>query len=138
MNVKDFFEWADREFIEEMDLMQVKGKEYTVSDNDKLKNFKSIAERLKIKTALVALVYLLKHMDSIRNYVLSGVEASDEPISGRIRDARNYLMLLHAILLEEKGLDLGKRLTIEKPWFGKTNASSPIKFQMVEPELEKK
>jgi len=134
MTVKDFFEWADREFIEEMDLMQVKGKEYTVSDNDKLKNFKSIAERLKIKTALVALVYLLKHMDSIRNYVLSGVEASDEPISGRIRDARNYLMLLHAILLEEKGLDLGKRLTIEKPWFGKTNASSPIKFQMVEPE----
>ena len=134
MTVKDFFEWADKEFIEEMDLMQVKGKEYTVSDNDKLKNFKSIAERLKIKTALVALVYLLKHMDSIRNYVLSGVEASDEPISGRIRDARNYLMLLHAILLEEKGLDLGKRLTIEKPWFGKTNASSPIKFQMVEPE----
>ena len=134
MTVKDFFEWADREFIEEMDLMQVKGKEYTVSDNDKLKNFKSIAERLKIKTALVALVYLLKHMDSIRNYVLSGVEASDEPISGRIRDARNYLMLLHAILLEEKGLDLGKSLTTEKPWFGKTNASSPIKFQMVDPE----
>ena len=70
-------------------------------------------------------------MDSLRNDVLNGVEASDESISGRIRDARNYLMLLHAIILESKGLD--EREADEKvPWFGVTSSSSPLKFTMVD------
>ena len=132
MTVKDFFKWSEKEYATEMELMRVKGEEYTVSDEDKLKNFKSIADRLSVDTSVVAMVYLLKHMDSIRNYVLNGVEASDESISGRIRDARNYLMLLHAILLESKGLDVKEVDEKESPWFGVTNASSPLKFQFVE------
>ena len=92
MTVKDFFKWADKEYATEMELMRVKGEEYTVSDEDKLKNFKSIADRLDVATPIVAMVFLLKHMDSIRNYILNGVEASDEPISGRIRDARGRIM----------------------------------------------
>ena len=56
MKVKDFFKWADKEFEVEMELMRVKGKEYTVSDEDKLKNFKSIGDRLKCKPEFVALV----------------------------------------------------------------------------------
>jgi len=87
-----------------------------------------------VDTSVVAMVYLLKHMDSIRNYVLNGVEASDESISGRIRDARNYLMLLHAILLESKGLDVKCDDEKASPWFGVTNASSPLKFQLIEVE----
>ena len=134
MTVKDFFKWADKEYATEMELMRVKGEEYTVSDEDKLKNFKSIADRLSVDTSVVAMVYLLKHMDSIRNYVLNGVEASDESISGRIRDARNYLMLLHAILLESKGLDVKCDDEKASPWFGVTNASSPLRFQFVEVE----
>ena len=131
MKVKDFFKWADEEFKIEKELMRVKGEEYTVSNEDKLKNFKSIADRLETTPSEVAMVYLLKHMDSIRNYVLNGVEASDESISGRIRDARNYLMLLHAIILESKGLD--EREADEKvPWFGVTSSSSPLKFTMVD------
>ena len=131
MKVKDFFKWADEEFKVEMELMRVKGEEYTISNEDKLKNFKSIADRLETTPSEVAMVYLLKHMDSIRNYVLNGVEASDESISGRIRDARNYLMLLHAIILESKVLD--EREADEKvPWFGVTNSSSPLRFTMVD------
>ena len=131
MKVKDFFKWAEEEFKTEMELMRVKGEEYTVSNEDKLKNFKSIADRLETTPSEVAMVYLLKHMDSIRNYVLNGVEASDESISGRIRDARNYLMLLHAIILESKGLD--EREADEKvPWFGVASSSSPLKFTMVD------
>ena len=42
-------------------------------------------------------------MDSIRNYVLHGKEASDEPIMGRIMDARNYLLLLGGIIYEGCG-----------------------------------
>ena len=132
MKVKDFFKWADKEFKTEMELMRVKGEEYTVSNEDKLKNFKSIADRLETTPSEVAMVYLLKHMDSIRNYVLNGVEASDESISGRIRDARNYLMLLHAIILESKGLEDKEADEKVSPWFGVTTSSSPLKFTMVE------
>ena len=134
MTVKDFFKWADKEYATEMKLMRVKGEEYTVSDEDKLKNFKSISDRLNLDTPIVVMVFLLKHMDSIRNYVLNGVEASDESISGRIRDARNYLMLLHAILLESKGLDVKCDDEKASPWFGVTNASSPLRFKFVEVE----
>jgi hypothetical protein len=41
-------------------------------------------------------------MDSIRNYVLTGSEVSEEPITGRIQDARNYLLLLGGIIEEER------------------------------------
>lgn len=102
MKVAEFFNWAEREFEAEMELMRDKGREYTVNDEDKLKNFKSIAERLKCKPEFVALTYLLKHMDSVRNYVLEGVEASNEPIEGRLRDIRNYILLLGALILERR------------------------------------
>ena len=41
-------------------------------------------------------------MDSIRNYVLTGSEVSEEPITGRIQDARNYLLLLGGIIYEKQ------------------------------------
>ena len=100
MNVDDFFKFSKQEYRKEMVLMRDKGVEYTVSDIDKLANFHSLGERMKCKSSFVAMIYLLKHIDSIRNYVLTGKEFCDESISGRIRDATNYLMLLHAIILE--------------------------------------
>ena len=112
MNVKDFFDWAEKEFQKEMKLMRVKGEEYTVSDEDKLKNFKSIAERLNTTPSQVVMVYMLKHMDSIRNYVLNGIEISEEKLKGLVANRK-----------------------INSSWFGKTkencNASSPLKFKMV-------
>ena len=102
MKVPDFIKWAESMQKEENRLMLVKGKEYTVSDEDKFKNFKSIGERIDLKAEVVALVYLLKHMDSIRNYVLHGRESSDEDIMGRIHDARNYLLLLGGIIEERR------------------------------------
>ena len=102
MKVSDFISWAESMQEEEHRIMIDKGKEYTVSDEDKFKNFKSIGDRMSLPPEQVAMIYLLKHMDSIRNYVLNGVEASDEPIMGRIQDARNYLLLLGGILEERK------------------------------------
>ncbi len=100
MRVPDFIEWAEEVQSRENKIMLLKGEEYTVSDEDKFKNFKSIADRTDSTAEKVALIYLLKHMDSIRNYVLHGKEASDEPIMGRIMDARNYLLLLGGIIEE--------------------------------------
>ena len=97
-----------------------------------MKNFKSVGERLNLKPEEILLVYLLKHMDSIRNYVLNGVEASDETISGRVRDARNYLLLLHAIILEEKGEVVEQEAGEKASRVGKTTTTSPIKFTMAD------
>lgn len=105
MLVKDFFDWANEQFKTEMSLMKVKGKEYTVSDEDKLKNFKAIGERLHLSPEMVAMVYLLKHMDSVRNYVIKGIESSNEPIEGRLHDIRNYCLLLGALIKERKRLE---------------------------------
>ena len=102
MKVSDFFIWSKAMQKEENRLMDVKGKEYTVSNEDKFKNFKSIGERMDLPAEQVCLVYLLKHMDSIRNYALTGTEVSEEPIMGRIQDARNYLLLLGGIIAERK------------------------------------
>ena len=102
MKVSHFMRWAKSMQDEENRLMLVKGEEYTVSDEDKFKNFKSIGDRMNLKAEQVALIYLLKHMDSIRNFVLNGKEVSEEPIVGRIQDARNYLLLLGGIIEESK------------------------------------
>lgn len=100
MLVPDFIKWAESMQVEENRIMLLKGEEYTVSSEDKFKNFKSIGERTDSTAEKVALIYLLKHMDSIRNYVLHCKEVSDEPIMGRIMDARNYLLLLGGIIAE--------------------------------------
>jgi len=102
MLVKDFFKWANETTKTELELMQKKGIEYTVSNSDKLANFKSIGKRLNMPPELVVMVYFLKHVDSLTNYVLHGTEASDEPIEGRLMDIRNYALLMGAVIKEKK------------------------------------
>ncbi|MBT7900293.1 MAG: hypothetical protein HN601_05025 [Candidatus Marinimicrobia bacterium] len=100
MLVDDFVKWAKAIQDEENTIMLQKGKEYTISHEDKFQNFKSIGKRLKLKPEMIAIVYLLKHIDSICNYVITGAESSNEPIRGRIQDARNYLLLLGGLITE--------------------------------------
>jgi len=103
MRLDAFEEFVHNEVSAEMEIMLSKGKEYTISNDDKLMNFKMVAAVLDRPNTLdVIMTYLQKHYFSILNYVNEGVEASDETISGRIRDARNYLLLLHAAILEEQ------------------------------------
>jgi len=109
MLVPDFIKWAESMQVEENRIMLLKGEEYTVSDEDKFKNFKSIGERTNVSALKVAMIYFLKHVDSIRNYEQHGTEASDEEIEGRIMDARNYLLLMGGIIHEEK-MEKKKRL----------------------------
>ena len=111
MQVDTYIKLTDELLAKAKKISLLKGEEYTVSDNDKFKNFKSVAERTHTSAEVVCTVYLLKHMDSIRNYVLHGKESCDETISGRIIDAVNYLCLLHGILIEKKQYaDLDKKL----------------------------
>jgi len=97
-----FYELFESMHHAELDTMVKKGKEYTIGSDDKLANFKMVAKVTGITPMKVWQVYFMKHIASINNYVKDGIEASNEPIEGRIMDARNYLALL-AGLIREKG-----------------------------------
>ena len=92
-------------------LLSWKAGEYS-TDEDRLQNFREIAafigdKPVCITPSFVALLYLLKHVQSIKNAVISGnVKWAWEAKGGegtkqRIADARNYLLLLAACLDEE-------------------------------------
>ena len=88
---------------EESDLLTRKGAEYA-SDEDALANFKKRSEDIGIDPKQILWVFASKHIDSIKSYIRKGKEISDEPIEGRINDARNYFFLLAALIHEEKEL----------------------------------
>lgn len=99
--------WAEQQALfkalvkEEADILNRKGAEYA-SDTDANANFKKRAEDIGIDPKQILWIFLSKHLDSIKSYVKKGKEISDEPIMGRINDARNYLFLLHCLIEEEK------------------------------------
>jgi len=115
MRLDDFMSYAEEMWGVEKTLLSQKGKEYTVSSPDKHENFKFIGHILGISPELVCLVYMMKHLLSIMNYVMIGTEVSGEPIQGRINDARNYLLLLGSLICENrKEQDYGSRKNTER------------------------
>jgi len=76
---------------------------YTMGSADVLANFKRVGDAAGIPASKVALVYFLKHVDSITAYVKNREAISQsEPMMGRFADARNYLTLMAACLAEER------------------------------------
>tara|TARA_R110001599_G_scaffold255430_1_gene455627 strand:- start:2543 stop:2896 length:354 start_codon:yes stop_codon:yes gene_type:complete len=100
-----FFLIAEKFFKNCLEVSKAKGEEYTVGSGQKFTNFESIGERLSLSREEVLMVYLLKHIDSIRYYILHGTEASDEKIDGRILDAVNYLVLLYGMIYEKEHIN---------------------------------
>lgn len=95
------------EFIEkERAIMGWKAGEYS-SNTDRLQNFREIALLLDCSIKDVALMYLLKHIQSISLAVRTGrycwawETEGGEGLKQRIADARNYLLLLGACIDEE-------------------------------------
>ena len=85
----------------EMDLLAQKGIEYA-SDEDALANFKKRSDDIGIDPKQILWIFLSKHLDSIKHFIKKGHVASNEPIEGRIHDARNYLCLLACLIAEDK------------------------------------
>jgi hypothetical protein len=98
--------WSDQKDVfekmieNERNLLISKGAEYA-GDQDCLANFKD-ADIVGMNPKQKLWVYLSKHMSSIASYIRHGKEFSNEPIEGRIADARNYLALLYMLIHEEK------------------------------------
>lgn len=100
MTLEEFAEY--RKQLDDMcsGILKSKGRAYTRGSNDKLANFKQTAHDLGITTELAWAVYFHKHLDSIMHYVKNN-EEGPEGITENIKDARNYLDLFYAILVEQ-------------------------------------
>lgn len=88
----------------ESNLRVTKGAEYAPDHDDVLSNFKVIAGYLPktVRSIDVCSVYFMKHILSILDYLHTGNSRSTESIQSRIQDARNYLLLLGALIHEQK------------------------------------
>ena len=109
----DKFKELVREFqgIEEQ-IMRLKREDYA-SGEDRLQNVREVARFTGINESEVALTYLLKHIQSIKDAVMLTKHLDDdgekwcwntgdgEGLKQRIADARNYLLLLAACIEEE-------------------------------------
>ena len=89
----------------EDETMDFKRTEYAAGE-DRLENFRSIGELTGMPMEQVALLYLLKHIQSIVVSVKSDQyrwcweDGDGEGLKQRIADARNYLLLLAGCLDE--------------------------------------
>lgn len=90
----------DRVHTELKRMTDTKGVEYAASA-DQLDNFKRQAAALDVSPEFILMVYLSKHIDSIRLYCKNKSRAVSEPIESRITDAILYLCLLLALVEDE-------------------------------------
>jgi hypothetical protein len=102
MDSKTFYELAERMVRDEMETVATKGYEYTCGSADVLQNFKGAAANIGLSPLQIWATFANKHWQSIMSYVRTGKEASDESVEGRIKDLRNYLTFLRALVEENK------------------------------------
>ena len=106
MTPEQFENMRDDFLVHEARILDWKRGEYSPNE-DRLQNFREVAEFLGRTPAEVALAYLMKHVQSIALAVRTGKYAwawetvEGEGLKQRIADARNYLLLLAACLEEE-------------------------------------
>lgn len=83
-------------------VLDTKGDDYTGGnkEQDRLWNFRTAADALKLPMRQIWFVYFFKHYTSILKYIRDG-KVESEPIQGRIIDLINYLYLLTEIIAEE-------------------------------------
>jgi len=97
MNSKEFNQHRKDFFDTAMSLSDAKSIEYTISSDDRLANFKNVAERLGITPMQALMVYVLKHADAICNDAKTGKQFSDESFYSRAYDICNYMVLATAL-----------------------------------------
>tara|TARA_Y100001937_G_scaffold67799_1_gene92674 strand:+ start:178 stop:609 length:432 start_codon:yes stop_codon:yes gene_type:complete len=102
MNSKDFNKLRKELFEEAISLSDAKSIEYTISNEDRLYNFKNVASRVGTKPMQSLLGYVLKHMDAICNDAKTGKQFSDETFRSRCLDIICYMVLAVALHIDEQ------------------------------------
>lgn len=104
MKAEDFAKSIDELYERLRSLTATKGEEYKRREDNQFANFERGASENGITREQVLMIYLSKHLDSIRTYVkdraLGQEKVYAEPISGRIDDAILYLLLLRGMTVE--------------------------------------
>ncbi len=88
-------------FEEENSTRESAQVEYAHDDSNALGNFERLAAELKLDRKTVLWIYFRKHIDGILAHI-NGHKSQREPIQGRIKDARVYLVLLRAMIEEDE------------------------------------
>ena len=112
MNSKDFMELFEDTISECRDILTSKGQDYSDYEDDRLSNFKDVANLIpiqcphcnkvyKLSPKIVWAIYFLKHVFAIMKWV-GGAKLKSEGFSGRICDGTNYLSLGHGLYIEEE------------------------------------
>jgi len=85
-----------------IEVLRVKGKDYTIGTGDRLHNFKTVGEFTGMTPEQSLGVYLYKHISAIFAYIKKGDQSESEPIEGRVTDVINYMLLFHKMIQERK------------------------------------
>lgn len=104
MTNKTFYDLMNETFEQAKAIAKSKGEDYTKGSADALANFKEGGQSLGIDPEKVCWIFMNKHYQAITNYVRTGGKSESEPISERIKDLINYLVLLQAIITESNEL----------------------------------
>jgi hypothetical protein len=97
MTYEEFNKFRDDFLHRAGSLSARKSEEYTISNLDKLYNFKHVAARLGITSEQALMTYVLKHVDAICNDAKTGSIVSDETVESRAMDICNYMILYAAL-----------------------------------------
>ncbi len=101
MTNKDFYELMKTTFANCEGIARAKGEDYTKGSADALANFKEGGKALNVDPKIVCWVFMNKHYQAITNYIRTNGQSESEPISERIKDMINYLVLLQGIITEQ-------------------------------------
>jgi hypothetical protein len=96
--VADFF---TQSFEHIMKLRQAGQKEYAHDAGNAFANFERAADDLGIDRKMILWVFAMKHRDGIASF-LKGHTSQREDVTGRIQDLIVYLLLLWAMIEEER------------------------------------
>lgn len=80
-------------------ILNEKGPDYS-GFTDRLKNFKEVARDAGITPVQALWTYFIKHVQATNKFV-KGETLTGEPVSEKIKDMINYLVLLSALIQEE-------------------------------------
>lgn len=106
MTNKEFYDLMDNLFDSAKEIAKSKGEDYTRGNTqDALINFKEAAKEGDIDPKTVWFIYARKHWVAINNYVKTNGQSESEPISERIKDLINYLVLLQGLIVDKESLN---------------------------------
>ncbi len=99
-------EFFARKFADCIELIRVKNSDYTQGkgSRDRIAHFREAAKDLDLPMMKIWQVFVRKHWATIQKFA-NGGKLESEPIDGRINDVINYMVLLAAIIEDEKAGD---------------------------------